>query len=227
MVAAVSSDGGSLRPLVIVQRKTDEVDIIESGLTNNKVRIVHREGGFIGRNLFGEWAGATFFPEVQRRRAEFDYAGPVVLILDRCACHTSDWFLDEALALRVELHFLPPHSPDKTQPFDLGLFGLIKRALTKVRPDPNKSCQSNQLLRMLAVWFSVAMPKHIVGSFVRAGIVRWWDTGKEQLMTRVSEEQAEPAQQVFREETEEDVTADENESDRSSACSAITENNRR
>jgi hypothetical protein len=120
MVTAVSSDGGSLRPLVIVQRETDEVDSIESGFTREKVLIVHRERGFIDRNLFGEWAGATFFPEVQRRRAEFDYAGPVVLIFDRCACHSSDWFLDEALALRVELHFLPPHSSDKTQPLDLG-----------------------------------------------------------------------------------------------------------
>jgi hypothetical protein len=37
-------------------------------------------------------------------------------------------------------------------------------------------------------WSSVARPRNIVGSFLRAGIVPGWDTGKERLMTPLSEE---------------------------------------
>jgi hypothetical protein len=37
------------------------------------------------------------------------------------------------------LHWLPHRSSDKTQPFDLGLFGLRKQGFSKMRPDPNKT----------------------------------------------------------------------------------------
>jgi hypothetical protein len=146
MTAAISSDGEFLRPLVIVQRKRYEVDIIESGFIGDQVRIVHQECGVIDRDLFDEGVQTIFFLVLQRRLAEFGHPGPVMPMLDRCTCHTCVWFLDEAPALRVDLRFLPPHSSDKTRPLDFRLFGLTKRALTKVRPDPNKSYQSNQLL---------------------------------------------------------------------------------
>jgi hypothetical protein len=51
---------------------------------------------------------------------------------------------------------LPPHSSDKTQALDLGLFGITKQVLTKVRVDPEKSPQSNQLIRMLSAWHVAA-----------------------------------------------------------------------
>jgi hypothetical protein len=213
MVAAVSGDGGMLNPLVIVQRKTYETDIIETGFTPDKLDIVFRERGFIDRFLFDEWARTIFFPEIERRRLAFNYGGQAVLILDGCTCHNSDWFLDEALAMHVDLHFLPPHSSDRTQPLDLGLFGLTKRSLTKVRPDPEKSMQSNQLIRMLCAWFSAATPKNIIGSFTRPGIVPWWDAETNLLMAQVIPERAGPAQELFALETDDDTGSDQMESD--------------
>jgi hypothetical protein len=47
MLAAISADGSSLTPMVIVQRKTYEVDLCESGFTPEAVMIVHCERGFI------------------------------------------------------------------------------------------------------------------------------------------------------------------------------------
>jgi hypothetical protein len=49
MLAAISADGSSLKPMVIIQRKTSEVGLFESGFTPEKVVTVHRERGFIGR----------------------------------------------------------------------------------------------------------------------------------------------------------------------------------
>jgi hypothetical protein len=84
MTAAISSDGEFLRPLVIIQRKRYEVDIIECGFIGDQVRIVHQERGAIDRNLCDEGARTIFFPVVQRRLAEFGHPGPVVPMLDRC-----------------------------------------------------------------------------------------------------------------------------------------------
>jgi hypothetical protein len=81
----------------------------------------------------------VLFPEIERMREHFHYIGHVIVLIDGRTSHDSDWFLDEALARDVILHWLPPHSSDKTQPLDLGLFGLTKQALRKVRIDPYKT----------------------------------------------------------------------------------------
>jgi hypothetical protein len=95
--------------MVIIPRKTIEVDLSLSGFTPEQALVVHRERGFIDRGLFERWASDVLFPEIQRRRAYESYIGTAVLILDGCTCHDSDWFLDEALVQQVVLHWMPPH----------------------------------------------------------------------------------------------------------------------
>jgi hypothetical protein len=214
MLAALSADGSSLKPMIIIQRKTYEIDLFESGFTPDKVLIVHGERGFIDRTLFDLWAGTMFFPEIERRRLEYQYDGPPVLILDGCTSHESDWFLDEALTQQATLHtlhVLPPHSSDKMQALDLGLFGITKQALTKVRPDPEKSPQSNQLIRMLSACHVAATPKNIVGSFRRSGIVVRCEEamGRGCLVAAVVPGEADRAQELYVHEQEEDETGDE------------------
>jgi hypothetical protein len=173
------------------------------------VLIVHRERFFIDRTLFDLWAGTVLFPEIQRRRIEYHYDGPAVLILDGCTSHKSNWFLDVALTHQVTLHVLPAHSSDKTQALDLGLFGITKQGLTKVRVDPEKSAQSNQLIRMLSAWHVAATPKNIVGSFRRSGIVVRWEEGRGCLLAAVVPGEADRAQELYVHEQEEDETGDE------------------
>jgi hypothetical protein len=105
--------------MVIIQRKTYKLDLFESGFMPDKVLIIHREHGFIDRQLFGLWAETVLFPEIERRRIEYQYGGNAVLILDGYTSHEFDWFLDEALVQYVTLHVLPPHSSDKMQALDL------------------------------------------------------------------------------------------------------------
>jgi hypothetical protein len=85
----------------------------------------------------------VLFPEIQRRRIGYQYEGNSVMILDGCAFHESDWFLDEALIRNAKLHMLPPHSSDEAQGLDLSLFGIAKQTFVKVRPDSQKSAHSN------------------------------------------------------------------------------------
>jgi hypothetical protein len=78
---------------------------------------------------------------------------------------------------RVRLESLDVHSPrahssDKTQSLDRVVFALTKHAPTKVRPDPAKSIQSHQLIRMLCLW-SRSQPR---ATWLHGpGHVPWWD----------------------------------------------------
>jgi hypothetical protein len=59
----------------------------------------------------------------------------------------------------------------KTQLVDFGLFGLTKQAVSKVRPGPDKTAQSSQLIRVLCASNIAATPKNIIASFGYAGLV--------------------------------------------------------
>jgi hypothetical protein len=63
----------------------------------------------------------------------------------------------------VIFHVLPYYSVDKTQALDLGLFGITKQGLPKVRPGSRKSAQSNLLIRLISSWHIAATPKNIGG----------------------------------------------------------------
>jgi hypothetical protein len=52
MLTAVSTDGGCLKPMITIQRKTYAVHLCEPGLAPDTVMIVHRERCFINRALF-------------------------------------------------------------------------------------------------------------------------------------------------------------------------------
>jgi hypothetical protein len=149
------------------------------------------------------------FLEIERRREHLHYMRDVITLIDGCICHDSDWFLDEALARNVIRHWLQPHSSDKTQPLDLGLFGLTKQALGKVRVDPDKTAQSNQFIRMLCAWHIAATAKNVIGNFRRAGLVVEWNEEQERLMAKIVIEAAERAQEVSLHEAREDETEDE------------------
>jgi hypothetical protein len=99
----------------------------------------HCERSSFDPTLFDNWAETGLFAEIQRRRIDTHHDRPAVLILDDCTAHESDWLLDEPVTHHVTLHVPPPHSSDQTQALDLGLFGITKQALTKVRLDSEKS----------------------------------------------------------------------------------------
>jgi hypothetical protein len=91
MLAAISADGSYLTPMMIVQRKTYEIDLCESGLTPEAVMIVYRGRGFINRSFFDLWASRVLFPEIEWRREQFHYMGDVIVLIDGCTCYDSEW----------------------------------------------------------------------------------------------------------------------------------------
>ena len=61
LLGCIAADRSSLKPFVIVPRKTIEIELLLNGYTNEKVEIVFQENGFIDTVLFERWA-EKFFP---------------------------------------------------------------------------------------------------------------------------------------------------------------------
>jgi hypothetical protein len=64
---------------------------LKSG-TPEQLLVAYRESRFIDTHLFIEWTKEIFAREVKKRRKEFNYQRPRVLLLDGCSSHSPDDF---------------------------------------------------------------------------------------------------------------------------------------
>ena len=169
-LAAVSASGNRLKPLVIIQRKTIEAELFMAGYTDDQVAIVHSENGYISAQIFNQYLAYIVIPYIQATKEARSYEGDAVLIMDGCSCHCtaeSAALLDEA---GVKVILLPSHSSDQTQPCDLGLFGNMKSAQSRVHAPKTASVQSQQIMRMVSAYHMTCHPLAVTSAFRRAGI---------------------------------------------------------
>ncbi|OHT00012.1 hypothetical protein TRFO_33435 [Tritrichomonas foetus] len=124
MLSCVCGDGESLKPLLVLQRKTIERELLYEGINGDDVECVCTENGFMLSNLFTHLRIKFIFPYLSKKRKKLNYYGEAMLILDNCSSHLSDEFLDECLYHKVIVNFIPAYSSDQLQVLDLGLFGI-------------------------------------------------------------------------------------------------------
>lgn len=96
MLWGIALDGTKLRPLLILPNKRIDKDLLQNGYGERNPLYCYQENGFINSTIFDFWAKSIFLPEIQRRREETGYTGLILLLLDGCSSHFSDFFLDEA-----------------------------------------------------------------------------------------------------------------------------------
>jgi hypothetical protein len=87
-ITLVGPDGSFLKPLIIIHRKTDNGHVALTGLTDEKIAIYPRPKGFIEGSIFWAWFEDVFIPEICQRRAGYELAGNIVVLLDNCTDHT-------------------------------------------------------------------------------------------------------------------------------------------
>jgi hypothetical protein len=136
-LVGIKADGSILKSLVIVPRKSIEIELDELGHTPDQVIYAMHESGFINSALFEVWSKQVLFPDVEETRTRIGYERDAHLLLDECSCHSCDVFLDECTGHWIVLHLLPAHSSDQTQPLDLGIFGLQKSEAKRLRLPQN------------------------------------------------------------------------------------------
>ena len=174
----VSADGRCLKPLLIVPRSTLESEVLLAGYTSDEAIFVKSANGYITRDLFERYLVEVVVPYINLRRHELEYRGYAVLTMDNCSCHTSQDVERICRENGVRLVFLPPHSSDQTQPCDLGLFGNMKGAQSRVHPPPDMSVQSRQIIRILSAYRAVCHPLAVTSAFRRAGLSTFLKDGR-------------------------------------------------
>ena len=184
LVACIALDGTSLKPLVISPNKTIEEKLNAKGYHDENCVIISQDNGFVNKESFAHWADVIFFPEVRRRRIKYKYEGTVILSLDGCTAHFSDYFLDECTYHGVFPFPEPPGTSDQIQPLDLGLFSAQKAIKARLQNHKDVCENTNNIIKIIDSWQKCATPSNIVSAFRQAGI--YAEPGNEGLRTRAS-----------------------------------------
>ena len=182
LIAAISADGSSLRPMVVLPRVTMESELLLRGYTEDKVQYGRSETGFVNRALFTDWVRYTLVPEIRWRRNQHQYSGPALVLLDGFQCHQSEDICQMCEEENIIFMFFPPHTSDQLQPCDLGLFSNQKRWSSNIQIDPQLNRQTRQVIRIVDSFRMAATFKNVTGAFRKAGIVTFLD---EKLRLRV------------------------------------------
>ena len=169
MIGAIAMDGTSLLPVIVIQNKTIEKKLYNLGYNQSNCLIVHQNKGFINSEIFSFWAEHVFFPEITKRRKQFNYHGTAILTLDGCSAHFSDHFLDNCTFYNVYPYQEPPGSSDQVQPLDLGIFGIQKILLTPFKTNEKISNSSKKIIEIVNSWKKATLPCNITSAFHQAG----------------------------------------------------------
>jgi hypothetical protein len=91
-------------------------------------------------------------------------------LMDGLTCHGSDLVKDLCFENECFLQFLPPHSSDQVQPCDLGIFGPMKTNIARIRPTPDLSRQTKQVVKIFGAMQTTLLPPTIIHAFAQTGI---------------------------------------------------------
>jgi hypothetical protein len=184
-LAAIAASGTTLKPLIIVQRKSVEKELLDLGYTPDVCSLFYQENGFIDTAIFQYWLINILIPYIEAERERLQYFGSAYLIMDGCSCHLCDDTLDILFDADIELEILPAHTSDQFQPLDLGIFAIQKQAMGRVAPPKWCNAQTAKLLKILGSFRSVTTPPNIISAFQQAGIVSTWNSTDQVLVSTV------------------------------------------
>ena len=174
----VAADGRTVRPLLIVPRLTIEAEILLAGYGEDQCVFVHSQNGYITRDIFERYIRDVFIPYVNVRRSDLGYNGWSVLTMDQCSCHCGETIRRICEENGVRLVYLPPHSSDQAQACDLGLFGNLKAAQSRIHAPEEMTLQSRQVIRIISAFQATRHPLAITSAFRRAGISNFLNEGR-------------------------------------------------
>ena len=150
--------------------KTIEKKIRTLGYHEETCEIISQGCGFVNKECFSYWADTVFFPTVRMKRLKYNYHGTVVLTMDGCTSHFSDYFLDECSYYGVFPLPEPSGSSDQIQPLDLGIFAAQKKIKSSLKNHASLSKNTNNIIKIVDSWHKCTTPSNIVSAFNKAGI---------------------------------------------------------
>jgi hypothetical protein len=80
LVGGIVAGSKALDPLVIVPRKTMEIELIAWGYGRSHIPFRYQENGFITTLVFEDWLTNVLIPYIVEERIKSDYTGTAVLL---------------------------------------------------------------------------------------------------------------------------------------------------
>ncbi|RHY22256.1 hypothetical protein DYB25_005971 [Aphanomyces astaci] len=168
IVACVAADGAKIPPLFVLPRDRVSTDTCDS-LTIPGAAVTTSEKGWTNSYICRKWLSMLNdnIPSTVQR--------PVLLILDGCSSHYSEYVYDEAKALDILLQFLPANSTHLFQPLDVTVFRPFKQAIRQAVSDviwTDVTSISKQRAVSIAcnVWTNSTSQSAIKNGFVCTGL---------------------------------------------------------
>ena len=169
MIGCIGMDGTALIPLIVTPYKTVERSLLLQGYGPDKCVLVQQDAGFVTSQIFAFWADHVLFPYVLQKRMAYGYEGIVILFLDGCSAHFSDYFMDECTYYGIYPIKEPPGTSDQIQQLDLGIFGIQKALQTK---HYKGDCRANDkaIIEIVNSWRKATTPDNVVSAFHQSGL---------------------------------------------------------
>jgi hypothetical protein len=141
------------------------------------------KSGWFDACLFEKWFFELLLPRLKRQ------TGKKLLIGDNLSSHLSMAVIEACKANDIAFVCLPPHSTDKLQPLDVGVFGPLKKVwrevLTnyKLKNPKEASIPKTEFPRLLNSVLAKADPgRHLPAAFLKCGL---HPVSKEKAMERI------------------------------------------
>ena len=146
--------GTMLPPMVVYKAENLYPSWIERGPKGTKYSV--SKNGWFGSFHFEQFFFEIALPYLKRKK------GKKMLIGDNLSSHISPAVIKACLEHGIQFVCLPPHSTDKLQPLDVGVFGPVKKAWRRILDEfkarhPRQSgIQKSDFPRLLAqLWDEV------------------------------------------------------------------------
>ena len=169
MIGCIGMDGSALIPLIVTPYKTVQRTLLLQGYGPDKCVLVQQDAGFVTSQIFAFWADHVLFPYVLQKRKLHGYEGTVILFLDGCSAHFSDYFMDECTYYGIYPIKEPPGTSDQIQQLDLGIFGIQKALQTKhIKGDYRANDKA--IIEIVNSWRKATTPDNVVSAFHQSGL---------------------------------------------------------
>jgi hypothetical protein len=170
LIACVAADGSDVRTSLILTRRTYEDELVEYGLTSEKLEVYSRRHAYIDRDIFFDWPKDTMVHELNKRRMAYDYLGPAFLLLDNCSAHFGGDISTMAEESNLRLLYIPPPSSRFLQCLDISVFLVAERAIARINRAEAVNVQTLHIIQLVNSFLSAAVPTNIVKSLKNLGI---------------------------------------------------------
>ena len=169
---AISMAGDALPPLIVMQRKTIDDEVIDEGYREGQDFEYHyQERSFVTTEIFKKYISNQIIPYIKQTRKQMNLQDShAVLLMDNCPSHVNEEILKILADEKIRVVTFPPHTTNLFQPLDLVTFNIFKFEKSMTRSIYKKGSQIDIFYRNIFAMERATISSNNRQAFKRAGL---------------------------------------------------------